>query len=214
MCFDFERIVYFMSGFRRIAHSAGHNFSIVFYCSRGRFRILWGSYQTWSSPYTYNMMLGIHRLNAKTIPKTQSSPCVHADRLASVILTPPSPLSNMHNASFSVRAKLSQSSKFTASLTQWFAFCPLESRLDVLNFSVASHAFFRRTDRMQTALAEGLLLVCVTCLCVYKKEPSLCVCALSCIVQDPHLCITSCMILPTNTQLTMLTKMLARVKIV
>lgn len=52
-------------------------------------------------------------------------------------------------------------------------------------FSCASHAFFRWTDRIQTALAEWLLLVCVQCLCVCMHfwEKMACVVVFMCVAR-------------------------------
>ncbi len=92
----------------------------------------------------------------------------HTDRLASVSLTPPLPpalylpSANMHNASFIVQLKV-YSIPNTMICILPTGIVPEYPEF----FSRASHAFFRWTDRIQTALAERLLLVCVcSCLCV------------------------------------------------
>ncbi len=62
------------------------------------------------------------------------------------------------------------SSKFTASLTQWFAFCPLESCLNIQNFSAVHHMHFSDglTEYRQHWRKDCCLCVCVAaCVCVY-----------------------------------------------
>ncbi len=94
-------------------------------------------------------------------PCTHRQTCISQSNPSSPPL-PSLPSANMHNASLVVQLKV---------------YCIPNTMICILPtgiapeypefFSRASHAFFRRTDRIQTALAERLLLVCVcSCLCV------------------------------------------------
>ncbi len=194
-------------------------------------RILQRSHQKRSSRHTCHLMFRMIPF-AQNCDTRQLNDSLHTqtDTLASVSLTPPppppphrppSPLCNMHNASFVLQLKV-YSIPNTMICILPTGIAPGYPEF----FSHASHAFFRRTDRILTALAEWLLLVCVTCVYVYFQEKNMaCVCVLqegwswsSRIVPNPHLCITSCIILPAHThkhththQLTVLRKMLAHI---
>lgn len=111
---------------------------------------------------------GWYLLHKTVILGSSMTPCTHRQtHLHQSVwppspLRPPSPLCNMHNASFVLQLKV-YSIPNTMICILPTGIAPGYPEF----FSRASHAFFRRTDRIQTALAEWLLLVCVTCVYVY-----------------------------------------------
>lgn len=118
----------------------------------------------------YHPMIPVFLQRSKVYGSTMT---IHTDTLASVWpLCPPSLLCIMHNASFDPFAKLKV---YSIPVTQWFAFCPLESRLDILNFSAVCHMHFsdRLTEYRQHWRNDCCLCVCVTCVCVYFWEKNM-----------------------------------------
>lgn len=130
---------------------------------------LWYTRAQWLSAHTHT-----HRDRHTCITQSDTPP------------HPPSPLCNMHNASFVPHAKLSSSSKFTASRTQWFAFCPLEMRLDILNFSAVRHMHFSDglTEYRQHWRNDCCLCVYSVCVCVCIFEKRWRVWLFLCVLQE------------------------------
>lgn len=104
-------------------------------------------------------------LQGTMIHSSTMTPCTHRQTYLHQSVWPPhppSPLCNMHNASFVLYAQSLQhpqhnnlhSAHWNHAWISWI-------------FQSCVTCIFRRTDRIQTALAEWLLLVCVTCVYVY-----------------------------------------------
>lgn len=158
-------------------------------------QILQGPHQKRSSRHTCHLIYQdytcLYMSSGKNRDTWEHNDSLHTqtDILASFSLTPPSSISPLQHAQCFLRSPRQTQLQLKVYNIPNTMICILPTGIAPGYpefFSRASHAFFRWTDRIQTALAEWLLLVCVqccVCMCIFE-ERTWRVCVFVCVLQE------------------------------